>query len=223
MRKLALISLSLLLSLFISSSSALSEETTYSNSSIQGELPTYEVGDQWVAKLTLGKLEYIVTQEVIEKNDCYILKALYKPPFMGIVSSTIETPKNIPSFPIRTEITGREGFKGVIECRYEFLDVSFWPLEVGKEVKVIEALKQTTIWGGKKNVENKKNTHIYKVEAIEEVSVPAGTFNCFRITESHEEGETLRIGWYSDKAKVEVKSIDYEIGVAAELTSYHLV
>ena len=224
MRKLALVSLSLLLSLFISSSSALGEETTYRSSSIQGELPTYEVGDQWVAKLTLRKLEYIFTQKVIEKNDCYIFKTLCEPPFMGIVNVTDEIPKNIPVFfPTRTEGTGREGFEGVIECSYEFPDVPFWPLEVGKEVKVIKTVKATTTWGGKKSVENEKNTYIYKVEAMEEISVPAGTFNCFKITQSDEEGKTLQTDWYSDKVKVEIKTIEHEIGATLELISYHLV
>jgi hypothetical protein len=58
------------------------------------------------------------------------------------------------------------------------------------------------------------------VESIEEITVAAGTFKCFKVVTYDDEGVKLETSWYSDKVKAKVKSILHESGDTRELQSY---
>ena len=60
------------------------------------------------------------------------------------------------------------------------------------------------------------------VEAFEDVTVSAGTFESFKVVEYDQDGNPLYTSWYSDEAKIEIKSIDHETDEITELLSYNL-
>ncbi len=53
----------------------------------------------------------------------------------------------------------------------------------------------------------------------EDITVPAGTFTCFRVT-FYGDDDVLKTSWYSDSAKHWVKTIYSETGEIYELMSY---
>jgi hypothetical protein len=58
---------------------------------------------------------------------------------------------------------------------------------------------------------------------VEQITVPARTFRCFKIVEYDEAGIAVRTSWVSDEAKqVKAKSIDHETGEVTELVSYSI-
>jgi len=59
------------------------------------------------------------------------------------------------------------------------------------------------------STEAKTVTLMTQVEIKEEVEVPAGKFDCFKIVEKGEDGTLCRVYWYSDKAGYDVKVIEY--------------
>ncbi len=61
---------------------------------------------------------------------------------------------------------------------------------------------------------------LLKIEAIEKITVGAGTFECFKTVEYDENGEKVSTRWYSDKVKTSVKEIDEVTGDTQELVSY---
>ncbi|MCJ7813574.1 DUF3108 domain-containing protein, partial [bacterium] len=62
--------------------------------------------------------------------------------------------------------------------------------------------------------------YTYIVEKIEEIEVPAGTFNCFRIVKYNEDGDKEVTWWYSDDAKTNIKEFEHETGEDIVLVSY---
>jgi hypothetical protein len=84
---------------------------------------------------------------------------------------------------------------------FEFLDGGGrFPLAVGKEFTV----EETAYVEGTQYEQplNTKTKYVYRVEAIEDIRVDAGTFRCFRIVKYDELGETkIGTGWISDEVK----------------------
>lgn len=195
-----------------------------------GELPTLEVGNEWVYKWVVEGVEYTVTIEVtggdiVDGKDCHVTEWSFNPPLYGIVDSGTLKIDKATYFVLSGQSRGTmEGlpFSVVATSSYEFPEASYWPLEVGKEVKVIETSTTTTTAMGETETETAAETSTYKVEKIEEVTVSAGTFKCFKTVEYDETGKKLYTSWHSDKVKNDVKWIDHETGDIAELVSYSL-
>lgn len=186
----------------------------------QGQLPTYEVGDTWTYEESYEGSYYSVTFEVtgesrVDGRDCWTIRQTYDPAFMGIGSSTVKCDKaNL--FPLLGQASGSMlgvPFTLSVKYTYQPADASYYPLEVGMEVSVEETSETTYTSLGETETESETVTHHYKVEAVEEVKVEAGTFKCFKITDGD---ATI---WYSDKVKQDVKRIE-EDGTVQELTSY---
>ena len=91
---------------------------------------------------------------------------------------------------------------------------------MGKEVTIIENTTTTITISGETQTETEERIYTHVVEGIEDITVPAGTFRCFKVVEYNEQGNIDSIDWYADKAKVNVKSIDHETGDIMELQSY---
>jgi hypothetical protein len=103
---------------------------------------------------------------------------------------------------------------------YEFLGKPYYPLQVGKECKVTKTETRTTTMLGKTQTETETINYTYKVERIEEITVPAGKFRCFKIVQYDNSGKALSTHWESNSVRrYEVKSIDHETGEVTELIS----
>lgn len=189
----------------------------------EGRLPTYKVGDKWTYEGVVEGSRYSITLEVtgestVEGKDCWVVKQTYSPAFMGITSGTVKYDKS-NWFAVDTQVTGSmQGitFSGSVVHSYDPSDAACFPLELGREVGVTETTTRTATAAGTTKKTTETKTHTYKVEAVEEITVEAGTFKCFKITD----GASIR--WYSDKVKQEVKSSIEEAGITMvmQLTSY---
>ncbi len=195
----------------------------------KGELPTLEVGDEWVHKWVVEGVEHTVTievtgEDIVDGKESYVTEASFYPPLYGAIdSATLKIAKAsllVLSVQMRGTMEGLS-FSAVTTSSY-FMNGSPWPLEVGKEVTVTETSTTTTTVMGETETEKEAETTTHKVEKIEEVTVSAGTFKSFKIVEYDEAGKKIFTRWYSDKVKEDVKWIDHEDGTIGELISYSL-
>ena len=190
----------------------------------EGELPAYNVGCQWVSKLVSDSAEYTFTEvvtgeEVLEGIDCWTEDYLFEPAMDGTSAMEVWIAKET-LFPLKMQGSGVfEGhpYTFVTTYSYEFPEgFSWWPLEVGKKGKVKETQTTAVASEGKVvSTETKTVTVMIQAEKKEEVEVPAGKFDCFKIVEKGEDGTVYRVYWYADKAGYDVKGIEYADGQAS--------
>ena len=196
----------------------------------EGALPILNVGDKWVSVVTDKGIEYTRTTEVIGEDavdgkDCYVVEESFEPPFRGIVSSVTQKWEKATMLPTTVESSGEYidmPYVAVISVSCEFPDGLPFPLEVGKEYKVIWTESRTLTTMGETQTEIATYVYTHKVEKMEQITVPAGTFRCFKQVKYDEDGTALSTSWYSDSTKSSVKLIDYETGDVAVLVSYSL-
>lgn len=198
----------------------------------EGVLPTLSIGDKWVSKALFEGIEYEAILEVtgdgiVYGKDCYVMEGSIEPPMMGIISSVSMKVGKATMFPVKTQASGEvEGlpFIVAVSYSYEVPGIPYYPLELGKETQVIETTTTTTTMMGKTETATATNTFSFKVEKIEEITVPAGTFKCFKIVKYDETGTPVVTYWDSDRVKhYQVKSIDHQGGgVEEELVSYYI-
>ena len=101
--------------------------------------------------------------------------------------------------------------------------MSLYPLVVGKEVTITETDITVITVDGEAQRETETNVFTYRVEGIEDVTAPDGTFRSFKVVKYDETGTAVGTAWESDAIKgYELKSIDHESGETSELTSYSL-
>lgn len=194
-------------------------------------LPVLKTGDQWISGVTSNGIEYTLTTEitgedVIDGIDCFIVEASFEPSFGGIMDTTTLKYNKETMLPLTVQTSGEYMDMPYIVAgsySYEFPGASRYPREVGKEYEVMETLTKSTTMVGEITTETEENTYIYKIEKVEEITVPAGTFECFKEVQYSKTGMTaLETTWYSETAKFSVKKIDHETGDTTELKSYSL-
>ena len=193
----------------------------------EGVLPTLFIGDKWVYRETAQGLEatptYEVTgEDVTDGKNCYVMR-------LSVEYSKRESPWAFPSPPnplnmtvTVTEKFDRETMQMIMDEQplldgtgvlvhtqsYKFPNGLPYPLEVGKECKFVVTGTTTQTKMGQSKTDKGTGTVVRKVEGIEEVTVPAGTFRCFKITTYYYVGDNrINSGtsWYSDKVKFDVK------------------
>jgi hypothetical protein len=88
-----------------------------------------------------------------------------------------------------------------------------------RECQVVETITSTIKQTGESNTET--NTYTFKVENIEQITVPAGTFKCFKIVMYDKDGKPVITEWESDETKMYmVKGVDIQNSGTTELVSY---
>jgi hypothetical protein len=193
----------------------------------EGESPTLNKGNTWTYKAISNGVYYTVTQQVtgetsVNARDCWVMETSFEPPLSGVESTTARVDKT-NWFTLQNQATGTSagiGFTIAEAITYEALDGSFWPLEAGKELRAVETTRRTATFGGETETETETETVTRKIEAVEEITVPAGTFRCFRVGKYDESGSKFATYWYSDKVKYWVKYVDTENDSTWELKSY---
>jgi len=90
------------------------------------------------------------------------------------------------------------------------------------DTKTIDIDVKILFWKDWEDNKSTTTTHI-KVEAVENVTVQAGTFSCYKIVAYDETGQKpLSTRWFSTEAKAVVKSENYETEEKFELLSYSI-
>ncbi|TKJ26562.1 MAG: hypothetical protein CEE41_02230 [Hadesarchaea archaeon B3_Hades] len=198
-----------------------------SDGGTKAELPTYNIGDEWVYRSTNDityTFHYKVTaEETIDNEDSYVIETSYDPPFLGINSGETKWMKKGTGDTMKTQMSGI--YTGFLFTRtqtysYQYSGAEKWPIEVGKEYSVTRTQTYTITPPYQTGTETKTST--VKVEKMEDVTVPAGTFTCFKEVYYDEDGNVWFTLWHSDDVKRYVKTINNETGETTELVSYSI-
>jgi hypothetical protein len=192
----------------------------------EGVLPTLHIGDKWVYRDIIDAIAYTVTEtvvgdELMEDVDCYIAEREYDPALAGVTTETFwieKTTQDAIRMQCSLEVSGVT-VTGSMVVESEYTGDERWPLEVGSEWTETATITNTFEAYGQTEKETFEYTIDYRVEEIEEVTVGAGTFRCFKVVSS-ELGQDTAVYWYSDKAKASVKIEDLEAGESKRLLSY---
>jgi len=191
-----------------------------------GLCPTLHTGDQWVVRVSDDTI-YTWTLEVtaietLTGKECYVVDVSFTPPYQGYIDTATAWYETATFDMIRMQMSGEYmGFPYIASTTtsYDYSD-DYWPLEAGKECDVIETTTFSVTVLGETSTETETETCTFKVEAREEITVPAGTFTCFKIVEYAENGDILFTRWYSDRTKLTPKMVDHETDEIFELKSY---
>ena len=199
----------------------------------EGQLPTWEVGDQWVWSYvmegtTATLTEEVTEEETVEGRDCYVLDMSFDPMMSSTHDGVVYTTTSMKYW--MDKATGLYGVKHEYATTYNGQAVtssmiysyspwaSLFPLEIGKEVETERTT--TTYLEGEQYGDILTDTEIYTVVSKEDVTVTAGTFSCWKITYYDSASDTTQTMWWSDEAKTMVKSIDADGNTMMELQSY---
>ena len=200
---------------------------------LEGQLPTPQVGDQWVFSYVMGETtstftEEITGEETVEGRDCYVTDMSFDPVMSSTQDGVVYTTTGIKYWGdkatgllgVKMEFTTTYNGQVVTQSETYFYNpwTSLFPLEVGKEVET----EKTTIYyfeGGQYG-ETEVSTEKYKVVSQEDVTVTAGTFSCWKITYYDSALDTTQTMWWSDEVKTMVKSTDADGKTISELQSY---
>ncbi len=198
---------------------------------IEGALPILEIGDKWISQSLLDDIEYtftveVVGEDIVDGNNCYVLEYILEPPVLGVATAIMKQDKVTLGNILIQIMPPSESFEEtkVIEMQYsQNYSESPFPYEVGKSWHVNE-IETTKVMVGEDITEKDDKWEYasnYEIEKIETITVPAGTFKCFKIMKYDEDESPMETYWRSDKVKLyDVKSYDYDTDVTYELISY---
>ena len=209
------------------------EDEEEEEEALEGQLPTIQIGDQWVWSYVMDGTTSLMTEEVIgeetvEGRVCYVLDMSFDPVMSSTHDGVVYTTTGMKYW--GDKATGLLGVKmeytttgnGQAFTSSETYSynpwISIFPLEVGKEVE----MEKTTIqyMEGEQYGETKVSTEKFTVVSKEDVTVTAGTFSCWKITYYDSALDTTQTMWWSDEVKTMVKSTDADGKTISELQSY---
>ncbi len=205
--------------------------TANSSEVLEGTLPILKIGDTWTQKGFLEGSEYTSTSEVIGEDildgvDCYVIEINTNHPVLGSLDNyssaivmfdkaTLNTLRMQYTYEVQGELT-----EAVVTISEEHSESPF-PFKVGKTWETVETEISSWTSMGDTRSATEKYIYMYGIEAKEMVTVPAGTFECFKLVQYDDDGSTLQTSWASDATKmINVKTYDHETDETVELISY---
>jgi len=200
---------------------------------LEGQLPTYQVGDKWVWGYVMEETPYTGTEEIIgeetvEGRDCYVLDMSFDPVISSTHDDVVYTVTSMKYW--MDKATGLLGVKmeqsgtynGTAFTSTETYSYNPWtslfPLEIGKEAEMENTTVQYS--NGNQYGNPTVTTEKYKIDSKEDVTVAAGTFSCWKIIMYDGAGNVTGAIWYSDQVKSTVKITDAGGNTMMELKSY---
>ncbi len=194
---------------------------------LEGTVPVLEIGDKWIHKgpidgVTYTMMDEVIGEDIVEDKDCYIMISVLNPPFMGACES-VSTIEKSTMDTITFQISGEYDetlLNTVRSYSYEYSEPDY-PRYVGKKWQVTETETSATVVEDEIYGETEITVFEYEVEAIEEITLAAGSFRCFKVNKYDDTGSILTTSWYSDLVKgYKVKQIDHETDETMELVGY---
>lgn len=217
-----------MLMLVIALLAACDGDSDKTDNELTGALPSLTVGDTWTQRGAEEGTEYTLIYKMmgevkVDGKDCYDVHVESDPLLFGLTSNVSLKIEKATMDIIQNRFSGEmqgEPFDAEISYTYEYTGTEF-PYEVGKSWEVTESEISTITISGEISTETETSTYTNKVEGTETVTVPAGTFECFKITVFDDAGTLLETSWLSDETKLfDVKTLDNETGEAKELISF---
>jgi hypothetical protein len=188
--------------------------------STQTPAPACGIGDTFEYAVTCGTdaTTYTMTvngSETIDNVDCYRIDVDIQPPAQRVTiagNSTVvsgemwvckdtlilkrKKPVALVTHPDYGEITA------VTTLNYSYTISAGWPWSVGREWAYMLDVNSST---GQHYVLNNS----VEVTAVEDISVPAGDFTCYRLEHSNQQGDVTLVEWWADYLSLSVKAVDY--------------
>ncbi|MCD4779725.1 MAG: hypothetical protein K8S27_04145 [Candidatus Omnitrophica bacterium] len=193
--------------------------------------PRLKVGDQWLEQVTVNERTYRINYQVtgdriVDAVPCYALKATFDPAMMSVYdkgSILLDKEMFMPKVMLLWNSRMKAAMNIEFKYQYEFKPEPLYPLSVGKEVFATE-IKSTVISMSEDKSKMDESREIkFVVETKETVTVPAGSFQCFKVVEYDKIGMAIRTFWMAYETKYfEVKAVNHESGELTELLSYHV-
>lgn len=179
------------------------------------ELPSWENVVGWDFSL-FSELEnktclttvYFIGESTVGGQACYQLNYSFDPPIENLITNSKVWLQKDTLMPIKTQYLQGDNLLTESAIIYTFSE-NMWPLKVGKEFTLTE--NHVT--------EGVLRSYSVKVEAVENVTTPAGTFECPKIV-YYSNGTVTKIEWYSPQIKWYVKTEDTQFKQTVELQSY---
>lgn len=203
--------------------------------------PILEIGDSWTLALTSNEANYnlimtVTGKETVNNVSCYAVNLVFEPE----IPLTKKALSNQMTWWLDNSTLYLMKGKGKVRA-YGYEDLTF----VDEHFYTFQGEPFLTV-GNEHNETDNREINVYappptkirmwrdetttttriKVEAVENITVPAGTFSCYKIVTYDETGQNiLSIRWFSMKAKTAVRTENYEAGEfeifeTAELLSY---
>lgn len=184
------------------------------------EPPTLHVGDEWVYRVTddnVYTFHYeVIAEETVDNRDCYVFELTCTPPYLsslgGLLSGENMWVEKGTGFSIKEQISGEymgTPFIKTLTYTYHSGPEDMWPLKVGKEVTVTATVIENSTFTD--HPISRTETGTVKVEKREDITVPAGTFTCFKMVHYDEYGNVTGTRWYSERVKYWVKMEETEL------------
>jgi hypothetical protein len=196
----------------------------------RGLLPTFQIGNHWVFKMSDGSNNntwnfLLRTVETLNNVKCYVIDVSFTKPFQDIFTNLTIWYETSTLLPLQTLFIGEIGsipFLTTIITTYNYT-ANLWPIEVGKEINVYETDIISTFILDEIDIKTETWSYTIKVEVQEEITIPAGTFTCFKLIEYAEDDTLQKITWYSDNVKfLYIKMVNPITEETNELLSYNL-
>ena len=204
---------------------------------VEGQLPTYQVGDQWVWSYVMYETTYTLTDEVtgeetVEGRDCYVIDMLFDPVMSETYDDVVSTITSMKYWSdkatvlcgVKMESQGTyngEAFTFTETYSYDPW-ASLFPLEIGKEIEMEKTTILYLYYNGSQIGDPTVTTEKYKIDSKEDVTVAAGTFSCWKIIMYDGEDNVTQTIWYSDQVESGVKGTDADGNTIMELQSYSI-
>lgn len=198
-----------------------------------GALPILRVGDTWTMKASNLGVEYTIVDTVTGKQvyngiNCYIVTRQISTKgastTMDIIGPTIFMVDKTTLDIVGREIpTSRNGIIDTVigNATYNY-SIKPYPLNVGKTWTVTDNMTVLGGSAGQNQTTTQTYIYTYKVEAVESITVPAGTFQCLKIVQYDSNNSILNTRWVTDITGVSAVKIIDSLGMTSELTSYSL-
>jgi len=202
---------------------------------LEGQLPAYQVGDQWVWSYVMDETTYTLTEEIteeetVEGRDCYVTDMLFDPVMSWTTDDVVSTVTSMKSWSDKATVLCGVKMESQVTVNGEAFTftetysydpwTSLFPLEIGKEIE----MEKTTIqyYNGSQLGDPTVTTEKYKIDSKEDVTVAAGTFSCWKAIMYDGEDNVTQTIWYSDEVESGVKATDADGNTIMELQSYSI-
>jgi len=182
--------------------------------------PTLSDGDVFEYLVTCGSdvTTYTMTvngSEAIDNVDCYRIDVDMEPPAqritiagnstvvsgdMWVSKDTLLLMRKLPVALVQHPDYGQ--ITAITTLNYSYTISAGWPWSVGRDWAYIADVNSST---GQHYVLNNS----VEIIAIEDISVPAGNFSCYRLEHSNQQGNITLIEWWTDDLGLFVKMLDY--------------
>ncbi|MDI6642643.1 MAG: hypothetical protein QMD95_01090 [Candidatus Hodarchaeaceae archaeon] len=193
---------------------------------VEGEksaLPAWSPGNQWSYKSSAGTTySYTMTQEENWGGiPSYRLDGTVNPPFGGW-GPNVRRLYEKATLGLRTEIFYDSAQSQTTQYTRSY-STSPWPLEVGKSYTEDVTIERSYVQGPEGWSDPVRYQTLYvTIEAVESVTVEAGTFESYKLVARSADNNLVEARWYSSTAKNFVKIVNQQTGETLELSSYQI-